>query len=132
MGDMWHLGYGSTSLGMMLVSHVNPHHIVWMYPCGYIDPWPLFLCGSKLQSSPNPLNENPLKSPVSRLSDLAPRILFLPTTEIYFDVRDFGGFILHRLLVRFLQSMKSLDYGIAFYVSTHPTVLAQWTTLDRE
>jgi hypothetical protein len=52
-------------------------------------------------------------------------------TEIHFGVRDFRGFHTCRLLARFLWSTKSLDYGIACHVPSHPTTLIRWTTLDK-
>jgi hypothetical protein len=114
LGDTWHLGCGSMSPGMTSVSHVNPHHMVEIYPCGSIDPRSSLLHSSGLQSLPTPLDANPPKSQVSGLSDLAPCVLFLPMTEIYFGVRDFDGFHTLKTLgqissgVRSLQTMGSL------------------------
>jgi len=92
LGDTWHLGCGSTSPGMTSMNHVNPHHTTIIYPCGSIDPRSLLLHNSRLWSVPTHLDANPPKIQVSGLSDLAPHILFPPTTKIYFDVRDFNGF----------------------------------------
>lgn len=132
LGDMWHLGCGSTSPGMTSVSHVNHHHMVGIYLCGSIDPRYSLLCGFRLRILLTPLNANPTNSQVFGLSYLAPRVLFLPTIDIYFGIHEFNAFILRRLLAKFLRSTNSLDYTISCHVPTHQTVLVQWKTFEIE
>jgi hypothetical protein len=130
LGDTWHLGCGSTSPGMTSVSHVNPHHTVGIYPRGSIDPWSSLLRGSRLGAYRILSMQIPrrAKSPDSRIwrhassSYQRPRFISAFTTSVSFHTC--------RLLARFLQSTKSLDYGIACHIPTHPTVLVQWTTFD--
>jgi hypothetical protein len=130
LGDTWHLSCGSTSPRMTLVSHVNPHHMVEIYPHGSIDPQFSLLHDSGIQSLPTPLDENPSKRQISRLSDLAPCVIFDQQSRFTSTFVTLAVFTLHRLLAKFLWSTKSPDYKIVCHVPTHPMILVQWTTFD--